>query len=273
VQRLKRLHRAAAQQLKQFGAEALLTCSQERHWAAACRDKLVEVSPNRQLDAVALASAAVDKAQQKQQLADDAAWRRKFATWTAATITTAAPELRPPVAAATFSAEDMRDSWRQYWRPLSTSHGDGEAKAQAWSEYAARSGLAVSSGTWKPPTEKQFLEALKGVRDAAGLDGWKREELTALRQQTPWLASELYRLLVRTTEEAAGGLPSRVLEQLYAWRIVGIPKRKSDEARPIAIASCIARAWHKALLPLLPSAPEGQSVVWQERRQRCRRNC
>ena len=48
---------------------------------------------------------------------------------------------------------------------------------------------------------------------------------------------------------------------MFAWRVVGIPKRDPSESRPIAIASFLLRAWQKAILDALPNAPEGQ---WAE---------
>jgi hypothetical protein len=99
---------------------------------------------------------------------------------------------------------------------------------------------------------------LRQTRGAAGLDGWHRDELVAFADHAPWVISELFSLLVRTTWTASMGLPQDLRSSLYAWRIVGIPKRGSDEARPIAIASVMVRAWHRALLPQLPSVPDGQ---------------
>ena len=47
-------------------------------------------------------------------------------------------------------------------------------------------------------------------------------------------------------------------DSLYPWRVVGIPKRGSDDSRPICIASVIARAWHSLVFAHLPPAVDGQ---------------
>ena len=94
---------------------------------------------------------------------------------------------------------------------------------------------------------------------AAGLDGWEASELRGLLTWAPWAIGELHGLLVRTTEAAAaGGIPAAVRDRLHAWRIVGIPKRLSEQLRPIAVGSCITRAWHRTLVPVLPGPPLGQ---------------
>ena len=42
----------------------------------------------------------------------------------------------------------------------------------------------------------------------------------------------------------------------------GIPKRNSNESRPIAVASVFVRLWHRVLLQHLPSYPDQR---WFER--------
>ena len=75
VRRLKRLHRAAAEQHRRGAAARPLTEEQCRHWKAAVRDGLVARVPRSQEEAVRAASDACHRACRKQQQADDAGWR------------------------------------------------------------------------------------------------------------------------------------------------------------------------------------------------------
>ena len=40
---------------------------------------------------------------------------------------------------------------------------------------------------------------------------------------------------------------------IHGWRIVGIPKKGSDDGRPIAIGSILVRVWHKCHLDQIPA--------------------
>ena len=45
---------------------------------------------------------------------------------------------------------------------------------------------------------------------------------------------------------------------LLSWKLAAVPKRQTDEYRPIAVGSMILRAWLKAILHLLPGLPDRQ---------------
>ena len=64
----------------------------------------------------------------------------------------------------------------------------------------------------------------------------------------PWVLEELVDFFNLLTVSAPGGLPEELVEAVCGWRIVGIPKRNSNESRPIAVASVLVRLWHRVLL-------------------------
>ena len=76
--------------------------------------------------------------------------------------------------------------------------------------------------------------------------------MIAILTHCEWLFRELHTLLVRITRAAKFGHKQSLIRAIYGWRVVGIPKRGSDDGRPIAIGSVIIRAWHRANLDLLP---------------------
>ncbi|CAE8687059.1 unnamed protein product [Polarella glacialis] len=85
------------------------------------------------------------------------------------------------------------------------------------------------------------------------------EELKAMLRHANWIIFELWQLWILTSREAAAKrVPQAVVLLLYKWRMVGIPNRNSEDARPIAIASCIVRCWHSALNQQLPDPPNEQ---------------
>ena len=47
-------------------------------------------------------------------------------------------------------------------------------------------------------------------------------------------------------------------DNVFAWKIIGTPKKGDDGTRPIAITSALIRAFNRALLARCPPAPEGQ---------------
>ena len=256
---MKRLHRAAAEQHRRGAAARPLTEEQCRHWKAAMRDGLVAKVPSSQEEAVRAASDACNRACRKQQQADDAGWRQRFRSWAPSAIKAAAPTLRASCAAAAFTAADMRDAWVPWWSPGEEVRRQTATQAEAWAGLADEGRVPHQAARpWQPPTEEAFIQALRRAHGVAGLDGWCCDELAALLKHTPWLVTELHGLLVWTTVAAEAGLPQSLREMLYSWRVAGIPNRATDESRPIAIASCIMRAWHRALLGMLPPAPPGQ---------------
>ena len=82
--------------------------------------------------------------------------------------------------------------------------------------------------------------------------------MSALAKQAKWLLAELLEVLTRSAEAAVGGLTVDARDQQYAWRVVGIPKRGSEDGRPIAVGSVVVPAWHRVLIRQMPELPEGQ---------------
>ena len=134
----------------------------------------------------------------------------------------------------------MRSDWQSVWNrvPAGCNH------AEAWIQHARDAGLEQKEvKVWSPPSLERLSTAIFATNGAAGFDGWDKEEVRALLNFAPWIIDELRVLLTRLTREAQFGLPADVRDAVFAWRVVGIPKRDPGESRPIAIASLLIRAW------------------------------
>ena len=254
------MHRAAAHQSKRHGLFKELTLQQQKHWKAAIGDKVLPIAaqmPRTQSEAIELANRGLTAEAKKASSAAAADWRRCFSCWSREALKAAGPALRPPSQPAAFTAEDMKEEWQPHWAPEQSQPG----LAKAWLGKAHEAGLTRQvPQQWRAPEFKEFLQILQSSKGAAGLDGWEAQELKALCKQAPWLVKEIFEILVEVTRLAGSAetLPASVQLALYAWRIVGIPKRGSDDSRPIAVGAVLMRAWHKTLLPDMPEVPEGQ---------------
>ena len=84
-----------------------------------------------------------------------------------------------------------------------------------------------------------------------------------MAEYMPWLVEDLLKILTdAAVQTAAGTIPREWAEAFYVWRVVGIPKRGSDDSRPIGVASILTRAWHSLFFKELPDpAPE----QWSEK--------
>ena len=258
--RLERLHRAAAHQSQLQGLFKELTPQQKKHWSAAVKDGILTkgaLMPLVQRDAIERANQGLAEEAKRASSATATDWRRRFNFWNIDAMKAAGVALRPPAQPAAFTAEDMRKEWQPHWAPEESKQG----LAEAWLEKAQEANLARHAPrTWQPPNFEDFLQTVRSAKGAAGLDGWEAKELKALASHAPWLLREIYDILVEVTRCAGAekGLHESLQHALYAWRIVGIPKRGSDDSRPIAVGAVLMRAWHKALLPDLPEVPAGQ---------------
>ena len=85
---------------------------------------------------------------------------------------------------------------------------------------------------WTRQEPGEFLRLASKCTGSAGVDGW---------DYAPWVLEELVDFFDLLTVSAPGGLPEELVEAVYGWRIVGIPKRNSNESRPIAVASVLVR--------------------------------
>ena len=109
--------------------------------------------------------------------------------------------------------------------------------AEAWKEQAAQAGIdPVPARQWNPVTFDRFKDALFDTADAAGFDGWTEPELQAMLEHTPWILHELHALFIRSVRAVPFGIDEELRNAIFAWRVVGIPKRDPGESRPIAIA-------------------------------------
>ena len=97
-------------------------------------------------------------------------------------------------------------------------------------------------------------------KGSSGLDGWTALEIKALAQYFPEVFAELISLLSATTAGTVKGqAAAEAVADNFVIRVPGIPKRGSDDARPIAVCSVISRMWCKHLYARwFPEMPEGQ---------------
>mmetsp|Transcript_79638 Transcript_79638/g.258085 ORF Transcript_79638/g.258085 Transcript_79638/m.258085 type:complete len:878 (-) Transcript_79638:151-2784(-) len=253
VRRWRRLHRAARQQWRQCG-DGFLTEAQRRHWSEACRDGLCQGVPGTQAAALEVASTAILEFERALQRAATREWRDKLAVWGPQAARVARPAMRGPEPAGHFSASSMEEDWAVWWcRPPT-----GDAAA-AWRDVATEAEFKPKpcAVQWDPE-DLLFRQAVFHTRGSGGLDGWEAAELQALCSGAPLLIDELQALFGATV--AAASDPDSCIEQLriFWWRVVGIPKRNSTAARPIAVGSVALRAWHRALLPVLPALEHPQ---------------
>ena len=115
---------------------------------------------------------------------------------------------------------------------------------------------------WNPPAAAELIDVASKATGSAGLDGWDASEVKALAKYAPFICEGACTFFTALTWKAPEGGIKDILRRIYAWRIVGIPKRGSDDSRPIAVASVWVRVWHRLLLNSLPDPPEGQ---WSEK--------
>jgi hypothetical protein len=259
LRRLKRLGRAVNHQRRwsEGAAAAPLTPEQQKHWSSACSDGLVPVVPKTQFQAAGLVDVAIADEARRCCSQNNAQWKRKFAGWTMELLSAAKEALKPMQPAFAFTAEDMREDWLPFWAP---NDAEGRGRGQAWRQLAMEAGIAaVEQREWEPPSFQAFCTHVAGSEGSPGFDAVMAEELRSMLRHADWIIVELWQLWVLTSREAAAKrVPRAVVMLLYKWRVVGIPKRNSEDARPIAIASCIVRCWHSALNQQLPEPPNEQ---------------
>lgn len=263
LRRWQRLHRAAAEMWHRLGPVAPLTEAQARHWAAAQRSGLLADVPLSQAAALETASAAIARLQEQVKEEERRKWKQSFAAGRAEAIRAAKHLLKCQPASGEYTADEMETDWREWW--CGAAPGDGAA---AWCRVAAEAGLEPApprAEGWELPTWDAFRVGLSRTKGAAGFDGWSGDELKALCEHAPALGRELYELLCRTSMDvsstACGAGPSPL--QLFWWRVVGIPKKNSMQARPIAVGNVMLRAWHGALLKDMPQ-PLGEQFCGRE---------
>jgi hypothetical protein len=179
----------------------------------------------------------------------------------------AAGALFKPAAGATkISAEQMADDWSEWWQPGSDGGGSKctiphEVRVQSWQQAASDGDIPkVEQKQWEDPSADRLFEIAMKQKGAAGLDGWAPAEIRALARYFPTVFAELVSLLSATTKGTTTGSESAaVIAENFVIRVPGIPKRGSDEARPIAVCSVLSRMWCKHLFSAwFPPMPDGQ---------------
>lgn len=134
------------------------------------------------------------------------------------------------------------------------------AGGEAWRRLAETA--QVPAGGWTPPTVEQFAAAVRGVHARRG--GLRRVDKG--RAPRPCGAHNMAPA-AHAGMQAAGGVPDDARDALYTWCVAGIPKGKPEESRPVAVASCIARTWHRNLLEDLPAGrAAGQAPTFSKTR-------
>ena len=256
MRRLKRLHRAATEVWKR-NPSAPLAHHQIKHWKAALRDGVVtrDRLPARQIEALAILNAAIIDLGVKEARDRARKWRRRFAKYSTDAIQAAKTILKPPPMPPTLSAEEMRRDWAHVY----DSTGDSDARAASWSNYAndCPQLQQPSASAWVPDPEEWFSK-IRHMSGAAGPDGWEAHEMKALLRFVPLAMHDLHDVLVGLTRHSAHAPPSHHdCKLLFAWRMVGIPK-KDASVRPLSVGSVILRSWLKNLVASLPQLPTGQ---------------
>ena len=145
----------------------------------------------------------------------------------------------------------MRAEWLPVWCP----QRDSSSMHYALCNPAIAANLPPVVCLVRPLSDFDgFLAATVVGRGAAGLDGWSCSELRPLASNSPWFVLSGFSFWQRSS------LTDQFVGHIVIWRIAGIGKRDSDEARPIAVASVAVRAWHWAQLRFAPPLPARQFV-------------
>jgi hypothetical protein len=253
VSRLLRLHRAAEHQRKFLGGASPLTHSQRRHWASAVRCGLLAYVAADQDEAVSMLTDAVTEYNVKAQQAKSRAWRRSFDREHESFYQSARAAFRPQSVPNATVSEEMAAYWKGWW----VQERSGGELAAAWGRLADEAHFLEDSvqAAWVEPTWEEFCAAARQSSGAPGFDGWSSEEIRAAAEHVPWLLRPVYDVLQKRMRYDAER-PS--FDNYAVQRVVGIPKRQSDEMRPISVASVLLRCWHKVLAKQLPEASRDQ---------------
>ena len=263
MRRCKRLHRAAAEQIRQ-GNLGSLTPSQRKHWCAALSSGLVPLSitgvPQDQAHAISMANDAIASLQVLADRASKDSWSQKFRSWCLDSIKATKSVLSPTGPPVCATADELLDEWTPQF-----VHSDSVDRRSRWEHFAVEAGLSAPSSEDSVVPFEIFCFSLATARGAPGLDGWTSPELRFLVLACPWIVRQLYDILQSVVQCAchisqahvtSDSLPS--LCTLFAWRLAAIPKRNSEDSRPVAVGSILLRSFNKVLLGLLPCPPSGQ---------------
>jgi hypothetical protein len=264
LRRLLRLQRAAAEQERRGGGGSSLTTSQRRHWEIAYRDDIVKHFPDDQAQALEHLATMINA--EWRRMAQELArrFRHKFMGDVQDTIQAAKCIVKPMAPQPKGTAAHMKDFWKPYWLPEDAVTKQAECENN-WRTIADELGHLGEQSENAFPTHQVFAESLRGVRGAGGLDGWSRSDMAGLVKNAEWLIAELHGILHALSKYTVSNPDTlKDVRAIFAgMRVVGIPKPKSDDLRPIAVGSIMLRAWHGGIAR---TAPPPSSRQWCGRR-------
>ncbi|CAK0905972.1 unnamed protein product, partial [Prorocentrum cordatum] len=165
---------------------------------------------------------------------------------------------------------DHRSEWRRLsqhftkdtWRAATAEvHGPSECPSF---NAEAREPLPETADDYDEewhPSYADFRVAVREAKGSAGYDGWHSNELKLISEYFEFLLFELYTLWQDTCETLLVERPPTELQHLlFAWRVVGVPKKDPTQSRPIGVGSVLLRAWPTACEPSMPTPQDAQSA-------------
>lgn len=201
--RALRLHRAALEERRMAGGRGAVPLSsrQRAKWRVLLEEGHVQRITEDQADAIELASklAAAEDAKVAKRMAKE--WRQRFAGGASASALQAAGQAlkAQPATGSGTTAADMRNTWREWWRPEGGEPGG--VYADRWRQSAADLHVAAEEQKqWARPSPELFAQLLRTPKRSAGLDGWSGHELAGLAKHLSRVVEMLHGILVRAVE-------------------------------------------------------------------------
>ncbi|CAK0796724.1 unnamed protein product [Prorocentrum cordatum] len=263
--RLKRLGRRVAHQLRDHADELIAGPLLRQYVDSALRGRLTAGPKGRPTHAEAHGkiSKAISAIQRDLLRDRRSEWRRLFQHFTTDTWRAATAEVHGPSECPSFNAEDMTEEWKRVWVPSDPNY-DEQRCAARWEQYAAEAHepLPKTANAYDEewcPSYADFRVAVRKAKGSAGYDGWHSSELKLISEHFEFLLFELYTLWRDTCETLLVERPTTELQHLlFAWRVVGVPKKDPTQSRPIGVGSVLLRAWLTACEPSLPTPQDAQ---------------
>ncbi|CAK0812358.1 unnamed protein product, partial [Prorocentrum cordatum] len=151
--------------------------------------------------------------------------------------------------------------WKRVWVPSDPNY-DEQRCAARWEQYAseAREPLPKTADAYDEewyPSDADFRVAARKTKGSAGYDVWRSSDFKLISEHFEFWLFELYTLWRDTCETLLVERPTTEFQHLlFAWRVVGVPKKDPTQSRPIGVGSVLPRAWLTACEPSLPT-PQG----------------
>ena len=145
------------------------------------------------------------------------------------------------------------------WPTFAPLAADDVDYAEAWRQLASEAGIPAFTQQQIYISFDDFTAAIGCTGGSPGLDGWTASEVKWLLAYCPQLIRELYDLLLASLQSPET-IPrdDPAWRTFFSWRLAAVPKRDSEDMRPIAVGSILLRAFQRVVLSLLPDLPEGQ---------------